>query len=256
MGAILAPFNKATAWSAGITALLALTLAGCGGSDESTDGPGAPAAAAPTATVAASATATAPPAPDPTPAPPTPTVSLRLPRPTRRLPLMSRARLGATDGITFVVGEGSEATFTVGGAAGAPPRAHRRGDAHDGPLRRGTSRRPPFDHRGRPPEPQQRSAVQGQVRPHADVRKPQVRDLHRRRRGRPARGVHQGRGLPQAPVRDSWRFRGVTVPLALEIEARDERRRYQHHRTDHLHLGTSSRSPCLGRGPSSPSRTT
>ena len=122
MGAVLAPFKNAAAWSVGITVLLALTLAGCGDSNDSTEGPGDAGDTAPTGAVAPSpeatpapATATAPPAPDPTSVAPSPTPATAPPTPAPDpTPEPGSGRTtGSYDGITFVVGEGSEATFTV-----------------------------------------------------------------------------------------------------------------------------------------------
>ena len=177
-----------------------------------------------------------------------------LPRPIRRRSLAAVARLGATTGSPSSWAR-ARRPHSRWRSSWRDSRAHRRGDAHDGPLRRGAPRRPPFDHRDRPPEPQQRSAVQGQVRPHADVWKPQVRDLHRRRRGCTARGVHQGRGHHRlrygtagesevSPCPLPWRSRrGTTATLSTSSDGPPS-------------PGTSSRSRCPGRDPSSPSRTT
>ena len=228
MGAVLAPFNKAAAWSAVITALLALTLAGCGGTDESTDGAGAPAAAAPTATVAPSpeatpGPATAPPAPDPTSVAPSPTPATIPPTPAPDpTPESGSGRTaGSYDGITFVVGEGSEATFTVEEQLArlpAPIDAVMRTTALSGEVH--------LD--GRP------STIEIDLQSLSSDQ--QYRDRYVRTQ---MFGSHSSAtftagdvgALPEEFTRGEvatgsgtgqLEIRGITVPLALEIEARDD----------------------------------
>ena len=106
--------------TAGLVALLAAFVACGDGGDEATttaSTPAAPAAAAPTPTTAAATTeAAATPTPAPTAAAPAPTPTPP-PAPTEAAastPAYDEDRaIGALEGVTFIVAEGSEVTFTV-----------------------------------------------------------------------------------------------------------------------------------------------
>ena len=102
--------RKVAPWPLAVAALLALSVAACGDSDDpsgdaapaptETTAPAPTTPPAPTAAPAATATTMPAPAASPTPAPePTPAAGPR--------------EIGDYEGVTFVVGEGSEATFTV-----------------------------------------------------------------------------------------------------------------------------------------------
>ena len=105
-----------------LSALLVLTVAACGdGADDSTAAP-APTDAPPAATATAQPTSTPPP-PDPTAtsAPPAatttpmPPAATDTPAPPTSIPPETAAErtMGEVEGVTFLVGMGSEATFTV-----------------------------------------------------------------------------------------------------------------------------------------------
>ncbi len=229
MGAVLAPF-KAAAWSVGIAALLALTLAGCGDSNDSTGGPGATGDTAPTGAVAPSpeatpapATATAPPAPDPTSVAPSPTPATATPAPDPTPDPGSRRTAGSYDGITFVVGEGegSEATFTVEEQLArlpAPIDAVMRTTALSVEVHLdGRPSTIKIDLQGLSSDQQYRDRyVRTQMfgsHRFATFTAGDVGDLPEEfTRGE----VATGSGTGQLEIR------GITVPLALEIEARDD----------------------------------
>ena len=115
--------NLRTVWnrSAGVLALstvLILIIAACGTDPTSTP---APTEAPPTATATAQPTSTPPPDPSATPAPPAATTTPMPPAatdtpapPTSAPPETAAERtMGEVAGVTFLVGDGSEATFTV-----------------------------------------------------------------------------------------------------------------------------------------------
>lgn len=132
----LPQFRGGLVWFFGLTTLLAAALAGCGGSDDPTPVTVAATAATATLTPASAAapaetssTSATPgpasvqsqreaPTPTPTRTPrpiPSPTAApTSTPAPTPTPAFDAQRAAGAYEGVTFVIGEGSEATFIVG----------------------------------------------------------------------------------------------------------------------------------------------
>ena len=121
MGTVQSQFHKTLVWTAGLATLLALAAVGCGDSNDPTPAPSAATTAGPPAT-SALVSPTEVPTPTPslalaltsTPAATADATPTSTPEPSPTPVFDEQRKAGAYDGVTFVVGEGSEATFSVG----------------------------------------------------------------------------------------------------------------------------------------------
>ena len=244
MGTVPAPFHRLFVGAAGLAAFLAVAAVGCGGSDESSLAPAAAPTLGPTAAAAVVAPTQVPtPTPTSTAIPSIPVTTRDRPEPTStptRAPTSSptpartstpaptptpafdkQREAGAYEDLTFVVGEGSEATFTVKEQLVRLPLPN---DA----VMRTTALSGEVHLDGRP------SVIKvdlHQLRSDQDFRDRYVRtEMFRDHRFATFTAGDLGE-LPEAFTRGEvatgsgtgqLEIRGIVVPLSLDIEARDD----------------------------------